>query len=215
MKKSKSTSKKVNKKVTIIDETNDKPIKENKKDVTVEKDENEEKETDADPVIEEEEYDDSFGDNDNEVEDEDKEIENEDEDEEPDEGEEGDVGEGEEREEEKGKDTCIYNYAENNSDEEEQELVFDDDNIVIQSEIVPKEKRITKPILYKYERVRLLGDRTQQLTLGAKPMIKNIEGLTMKQIAEVEIQENVIPLIIQRPLPNGKKERWYINELKH
>ena len=69
--------------------------------------------------------------------------------------------------------------------------------------------------MLKYERVRLLGDRAQQLALGAKPMLKNIEGLSTKEIAELEIKNNVIPLIIERPLPNGKKERWYISELEH
>jgi len=94
------------------------------------------------------------------------------------------------------------------------ELIFDDDDIQNINQIETVQK-ITKPLLYNYERVRLLGDRTQQLTLGAKPMIKNIENLTPKQIAELEIENNVIPLIIERPLPNGKKERWYISELQH
>ena len=100
-------------------------------------------------------------------------------------------------------------------DEDDDEIVFDDDNIETKVEIITEDKRTTKPILYKYERVRLLGDRAQQLTLGAKPMIKNSQGLKPKQIAELEIRENVIPIIIQRPLPNGKKERWYIHELQH
>ncbi|AYV76935.1 MAG: DNA-directed RNA polymerase subunit 6 [Barrevirus sp.] len=114
------------------------------------------------------------------------------------------------------KESCLYNYADDNSDAEDiNEVVFDDDALEQIVEVLEPDKRTTKPFLYKYERVRLLGDRAQQLTLGAKPMIKNVEGLTPKAIAELEIRENVIPLIVQRPLPNGKKERWFINELKH
>jgi DNA-directed RNA polymerase subunit K/omega len=210
------------KKVVIIDDTkkkqarvkpkkNEKEDKENKED----KEEIEEKPVETEP-IEEEEVDDSFGDNENEVDDEDKEIGDDDEEAEA----EGDEAEAEVEEvvndDEEAKDTCIYNFVENNSDDEDgKEMVFDDDGLEVISEVLPPDKRTTKPILFKYERVRLLGDRTQQLTLGAKPMIKNVEGLTPKEIAELEIKENVIPLIIQRPLPNGKKERWYIHELQH
>jgi len=110
--------------------------------------------------------------------------------------------------------SCLYNYPNENSDDEI-ELVFDDDEEQNQKlSENSQSQRITKPILYNYERVRLLGDRTQQLTLGAKPMVKNTENLTPKQIAQLEIEHNVIPLIIERPLPNGKRERWYISELK-
>lgn len=115
-------------------------------------------------------------------------------------------------------DNCLYNYANNDSDNEI-EVIFDDDidtGITDTMKILPPDARITKPFLFKYERVRIIGDRTQQLTLGAKPMIKNIdERLTQKEIAELELENNVIPLIIERPLPNGKKERWYTSELKH
>lgn len=111
---------------------------------------------------------------------------------------------------------CFYKHAEEDSDQEtEMELTFDDDNIQETKDIVPKDQRITKPILFKFERVRLLGDRIQQLTLGAKPMIKNAENFSPKEIALLELKNNVIPLIIERPLPNGKKERWMTSELIH
>jgi DNA-directed RNA polymerase subunit K/omega len=79
---------------------------------------------------------------------------------------------------------------------------------------VPPEERITKPILTKYERVRILGDRRAQLTRGAKPMIMNTEGLDVREIADQELKNGVIPFIIIRRLPSGKRELWKINELK-
>lgn len=79
---------------------------------------------------------------------------------------------------------------------------------------VPPEERVTKPILTKYERVRVLGDRRAQLTRGAKPMIKNTEGLNVREIADQELKNGVIPFIIIRRLPSGKRELWRVNELK-
>lgn len=121
-------------------------------------------------------------------------------------------GEGEEED-----DNCIYKYAGNNSDDEDddnEELEFsDDEDVVPDNKIVPKELRITKPFLTKYERVRLIGDRTKQLAEGAKPLIKNAENIEPEEIAKLELQHNIIPLIIERPLPNGKKERWHVSEL--
>lgn len=114
-------------------------------------------------------------------------------------------------------DNCVYNFADNNSEgeEAEEELIFDDDNLKDDETILSPENRITKPILYKYERVRLLGDRTQQLTLGAKPMIKNTQDMPPNAIARLEMEQNLMPLKIVRTLPNGKKEIWKLEELKH
>ena len=85
--------------------------------------------------------------------------------------------------------------------------------IILTKKIVPSEARITKPILTKYERVRILGERRQQLILGAKPMIKNTEGMTSEEIAKLEITNKVIPIIIERLFPDGHKELWNIKEL--
>ena len=118
-------------------------------------------------------------------------------------------------------DNCFYKYVtkkknniEEDDFEDEEEMVFDDDNKVF-DEIVKPEDRVTKPFLTKFERVRLLGDRAKQLSLGAKPMLKNTELLNPKEIARLELEKKVIPLIIERTLPNGKKERWHVSELKH
>ena len=58
----------------------------------------------------------------------------------------------------------------------------------------------------------MLGDRIKQLDLGAKPMIKNVDQLSSKEIALYEIEHGVIPLNIHRPLPNGKIEIWKVSE---
>ena len=116
------------------------------------------------------------------------------------------------------KEVCIYENAKNEKDSESDdgdELIFDDDEDLPDGEFVDPENRKCRPILYNYERVRLLGDRTKQLTLGAKPMIKQSENLSAREIAELELKHNVMPLIIIRELPSGKKEKWHIHELQH
>jgi len=83
--------------------------------------------------------------------------------------------------------------------------------------IVDKKNRISRPYLTKYEYVRCLGERTQQITAGAKVMIKNANELlkfkSPEDIAKLEIKEKCCPYIIVRPLPNNKEEHWDINEL--
>jgi DNA-directed RNA polymerase subunit K/omega len=79
--------------------------------------------------------------------------------------------------------------------------------------IVAKENRITINRLTKYEMVRILGERTKQLTMGAKPLVKNYNNLSYEKIAEEELKLNMIPYKIKRPLPNGKFEIWTLDEL--
>ncbi len=83
----------------------------------------------------------------------------------------------------------------------------------IGSEYVTADKRISLNRLTKYEMVRILGERTKQLNMGAKPLIKNWQTLSYDKIAEEEFKLNMIPFKIKRPLPNGKFEIWTLDEL--
>jgi DNA-directed RNA polymerase I, II, and III subunit RPABC2 len=85
----------------------------------------------------------------------------------------------------------------------------------IQKNDVPKEDRITMPYLTKYERVRILGTRAKQISLGAKILVNNIDLTTKShiEIATIELELGVIPFKIRRPLPNGQVEEWKISEL--
>ena len=85
-----------------------------------------------------------------------------------------------------------------------------------QGDVVPKELRITKPFLNKYEKTRVLSTRTRQIALGAKALIKikTDKKMTPYEIAQLELKEKMTPLIIKRVLPSGKIELWSIDELE-
>jgi len=121
-----------------------------------------------------------------------------------------------------GKDdeSCIYKIKRKNdaklleSDDLEQSFFENESNIVQTRKIVKPEERITKNILTKYERVRLLSERRKQLILGAKPMVKLPKKISEKDIAVLELKSKVMPLIIVRELPNGDIEHWKLSELE-
>jgi DNA-directed RNA polymerase subunit K/omega len=73
----------------------------------------------------------------------------------------------------------------------------------------------TIPILTKYEKARILGERAKQINAGAKPFIpvdpSMIDGYL---IALKELEERKIPFIIKRPLPNGGCEYWRLKDLE-
>ena len=73
----------------------------------------------------------------------------------------------------------------------------------------------TMPMLTKYEKTRILGQRAKQLNQGAQPMVpvdkKIIDG---SLIAPLELQQKALPFIIRRPLPGGKSEYWRVSDLE-
>lgn len=94
------------------------------------------------------------------------------------------------------------------------DIIFKDDEIEI--EITPNDKRISKNVMTKFEMIRVIGEREKQITMGAKPLIKqnnNSDNLTYKEIVIEELKMNMTPLKIKR-LVNGKYEIWKVNELR-
>jgi DNA-directed RNA polymerase I, II, and III subunit RPABC2 len=88
-------------------------------------------------------------------------------------------------------------------------VIRDKNNIIIDA------LHRTLPILTRYEKARILGERAKQINSGAKPMIEVeptlIDGYL---IALKELEQKRIPFIIQRPLPNGGSEYWRVADLE-
>ena len=81
--------------------------------------------------------------------------------------------------------------------------------------VIVDELHKTIPILTKYEKTRILGERTKQINNGSKPFVdvQNdiIDGYL---IACKELEEKKMPFIIRRPLPSGGSEYWHLKDLE-
>lgn len=110
----------------------------------------------------------------------------------------------------KNTDKCLYKYiGKNIFDDEDTKLLYNE----ITYDFCAPDERQCHPILYKYEKIVVLGVRAIQISNGAKPMVKNVFKLDPISIAELELQYKSAPLLIVRQIPNKKPELWSLNEL--
>ena len=67
--------------------------------------------------------------------------------------------------------------------------------------------------LTKFEKARVLGQRAKQLSTGAPPLV-DITGLTSAiDIAEKELMNNKVPIIITRTYPNGYTKDFKVSDM--
>jgi DNA-directed RNA polymerase I, II, and III subunit RPABC2 len=108
-----------------------------------------------------------------------------------------------------------YLESNNNNSNQINDLTeeFDDLKATYQSMITRRDRK-TIPILSKYEKTRVVGERAIQISMGAPPLVEvgNLENPV--DIAEKELREKKIPYIIKRVLPNGLIELWSVDELR-
>lgn len=69
------------------------------------------------------------------------------------------------------------------------------------------EKKLTK-----YERARMIGSRALQISMGAPFLVKLSEdelekiGFNPIEIAKLEMEKDVLPIAVVRPLPKRKEQ---------
>jgi DNA-directed RNA polymerase subunit K/omega len=82
--------------------------------------------------------------------------------------------------------------------------------------VIVDELHKTIPILTKYEKTRILGQRAKQIECGAIPLVQVPPNIIDSYlIAKLELAQQKIPFIIRRPLPNGGMEYWYVSDLEN
>ena len=70
------------------------------------------------------------------------------------------------------------------------------------------------PFLSVFERTKILGMRTNQLSQGARPYVKVPEHITnVLDIAKLELNERRLPFIIKRYMPDGTYEKFRLSDL--
>ena len=77
-------------------------------------------------------------------------------------------------------------------------------------------KYMSKNIMTKYEKTSLLGVRMEQLAIGSPSTLDDsslTDKKTLKEIAEEELRQNKLPLMICRTMPNMNEEIWKIEDL--
>ena len=73
----------------------------------------------------------------------------------------------------------------------------------------------TVPILSKYERTRVLGQRAKQIENGHVPFVRVADTVIDSYIIAVqELEQKKLPFIIRRPMPSGASEYWHLKDLE-
>jgi len=76
----------------------------------------------------------------------------------------------------------------------------------------PKHRSI--PFLTQFEKTKILGFRTNQLSQGARPYIAVPQHITdIREIARMELEARRLPVILKRPMPDGTFEKWRLSDL--
>lgn len=75
-------------------------------------------------------------------------------------------------------------------------------------------KHRSAPFLTQFEKTKILGFRTNQLSQGARAYIAVPEHVTdLREIARLELEARRLPIILKRPMPDGTFEKWRLSDL--
>ena len=86
--------------------------------------------------------------------------------------------------------------------------------VVQPTDTMPDENHKTYPFLTIYEKTRILGMRSNQLSQGARAFEDVPKYVTdVREIARLEVEQKKLPYLVQRTLPNGVKEFWRLSDL--
>ena len=75
------------------------------------------------------------------------------------------------------------------------------------------QERVTSRFLSKYERARIIGTRALQISMNYPLTIDRGELIDPIRIAEKELENKTLPLVLRRYLPDGNYEDWALKDL--
>jgi DNA-directed RNA polymerase I, II, and III subunit RPABC2 len=75
-------------------------------------------------------------------------------------------------------------------------------------------ERITRPVMTKYEKAKILGTRAAQISRNAPVFVKVGNLVDPLDIAELELREKKIPFVVRRFLPDGRFDDFKVSELR-
>jgi DNA-directed RNA polymerase I, II, and III subunit RPABC2 len=104
-----------------------------------------------------------------------------------------------------GTNECLYQFDD----------LIDAKDIYKQPTEVAMENRTTDPYITHYEKIRILGIRSKQISMGAKEMVKYDGIISAVELAKHELNNKTTPLVIKRVLPNNTYELWKVSELNN
>ena len=74
---------------------------------------------------------------------------------------------------------------------------------------------VSRNVLSRYEKTKIIGMRLEQIARGAKPLVDltNKKITNIRDIVLLELEQRKIPFMIARTLPNGTKEYWKLEDM--
>lgn len=82
-----------------------------------------------------------------------------------------------------------------------------------------KQPRVTRGYFTKYEYTTLVATRAQQLAEGARPLVeltglRQSDPLFVWNVAKREIEQQKLPFVVRRRMPDGTAEFWSAQEME-
>lgn len=75
-------------------------------------------------------------------------------------------------------------------------------------------KNSTRNFLTKYEKVKIIGLRAEQIQRGSPPYVEfDKKKFDPIDIATKELDSRKLPFMVCRTLPNGEKEYWRLDDM--
>jgi DNA-directed RNA polymerase subunit K/omega len=106
----------------------------------------------------------------------------------------------------------VYSDYEDDEDLISPEETYHSYNDILVNYDTLKLSNITKNVMTKFEKAKILGIRAQQIAKGAKPLVETDGMTSVEEIAKKELNHKKTPFILKRKVAD-KYEYWKLEDL--